>query len=424
MKVLVVSAGMMPKAITAVLKAAQDVEFQGQTDDLRSARDQIIVGHPDVVVLDLDLQDSMVFLGVLSSDFPLVSPVVLLPPGRMDMLQSALLAGARGFSLKPVSGESLLSTIRDIHDAEARVRSREPTTAPSMQPAVDQEGLVTESRQKSAIVAVAGLKGGVGRSVIAVNLAVALKSKVDSAVALVDACSSMGDVASLLNIRPEHTLAQVADDPSRVDADLVRGALVNHASGLQVLISSQRMDEAEHLTPELYSAVLEHMRSIAPFVVVDTGHGSNDVLGAVVTSADHLLVVTTPELPSVRRAAMLIQEAKNAGLAEERLRLVLNRSGVQGGFTAKDITQKLGVPVSVELPDDVGVVSFSVNRGMPFVMSHPKSLMSRRINSLAAELVKIVLVSSSEGEEKKGKRTRRRKKRVKGSRQMNLQEAF
>ena len=80
--------------------------------------------------------------------------------------------------------------------------------------------------------------------------------------------------------------------------------------------------------------------------------------------------------------------------------------------------------MAVELPDDVGVVSFSVNRGMPFVMSHPKSLMARRVNALAAELVKKVSVPSGEGEETKPKRKSRRKKRVKASREMNLQEAF
>jgi len=141
------------------------------------------------------------------------------------------------------------------------------------------------------------------------------------------------------------------------------------------------------MTPELWAAALYQLRRIARYVVVDTAPVVNGVLSESLALADVVLVVTTPELPALRRATLMLQAAQAEDLPDGKLRLVLNREGLAGGISRADIGERLGMPVAVALPDDPALVAYSINRGFPLMQSHPKSLLARRIRELAGQLI-------------------------------------
>jgi pilus assembly protein CpaE len=371
MRVLIISEEEMSAGIRNALVAAPDVVFVGRCAAIDATRRHLAQDSPDIALLDLRLPDSLNLLESLAESSPATAPIVLVTADQMGQLQQALLAGARGFSLVPLTGDDLLATLRQVHAAELKRRQRQPSQAAG----------------SDQVIAISGIKGGVGRTLIAVNLAVALAQKSGESVALLEGHASLGDIAPLLNVHPLHTLVDLVTEPSRLDADLIRGALVKHASGVNVLFAARTMEGGRQMTPELLAAALFHIRRIVRYVVVDTAPVVNGVLGEVLASADVVMVVTTPELPSLRRATLLLQAAQAEDLPVGKLRLVLNREGITGGVSRADIAQRLGVPIAFALPDDPALVAYSVNRGMPLVQSHPKSLLARRLRQLASQLV-------------------------------------
>jgi len=365
--------------IRGALVAASDVVIGGQCTSIDAARRHLAMDSPDIVLLDLRLPESLSLLESLAESHPTTAPIVLLPAEQMEQLQQAMLAGARGFSLIPLSGDELLTTVRQVYTAELEKRQRQlAEAAPSA---------VAAPVACSRVIAVCGIKGGIGRSVIAINLAIALAQESHEPVALVEGHASLGDIALLLNVHPPHTLVDLVTEPRELDTDLMRGALVSHASGIKVLFAARTMEDAARMTPELLAAALSQLRRLARYVVVDTDPMANDVLGEVLTSADVVLVVTTPEVPSLRRTMLLLQAVQAETFFGEKLRLVLNREGLTGGISHADIAHRLGIPIAIALPDDPALVAYSVNRGVPLMLSHPKSLLARRIRELARQLL-------------------------------------
>ncbi|HUW10470.1 MAG TPA: P-loop NTPase [Anaerolineae bacterium] len=359
------------------LVAAPDVAFVGQYTTVPSAKRHLAQDPPDVVLLDLRVDDSLPLLEWMAEVAPETAPIVLLTAEQMGQLQKAMLAGARTFCMVPATTEELLVTVREVHDGEVRRRERQRAGGPSSG---------AETADHGRIIVVTSLKGGVGRSVIAVNLAVALAEECGEQVALVEGYASLGDVSLMLNLQPAHTLVELASDPSRLDADLIRMGLQRHASKVGVLFGARDMDGAKLLTPQLVAAALRHLRRIAAYIVVDTSSEAADMLAEVLAAADVVLVVTTPELPSLRRAVALLQDARQVGGPSEKLRLVLNREGLSGGLNNADITQRLGLPIALALPDDPALVAYSINRGIPLVISHRKSALCRRLREFAGQL--------------------------------------
>lgn len=365
--------------IRGALVGAEDVVVVAQCNTIGMAHRHLVIDSPDIALLDLRLPDSLSFLESLAEGYPETAAIVLLPAEQMPKLQQAWLAGARGFSLIPFSGDDLLIIVRQVYAAELEKRQRR--LAESVVPDV------VEPPAGGQVIAISGVKGGVGRTLIAVNLAVALAQESGESVALVEGHASLGDVALLLNAHPLHTLVDLAMEPRELDSDLIRGALVTHASGVKVLFAARTMEDGTRMTPELLAGALYQLRRAVRYVVVDTAPVVDDVLSEALTSADVVLVVITPEVPALRWATLLLQAAQSEDFPAGKLRLLLNREGIAGGVGRSDIAERLGVPIAIALPDDPALVTYSVNRGVPLMQSHPKSLLARRIRELAQQLV-------------------------------------
>jgi pilus assembly protein CpaE len=380
MRVLTIGVAEVASEIQQALVAAPDVVYVGQCATVERADRHLAQDNLDIVLLDLRLPDSLPFLETMATRFPSTAPIALVSQDQMDLLQQALLAGARGFSLLPLEAQGLLPVLRQVRSAEVKRRQRSGVEGPGAAAGPD------EVLGDGQVIALSGIKGGVGRTTIAVNLAVALAQDDGGSVALVEGSPSMGDVALMLNACPRHALADLVTEPDRLDADLIRGALVQHTSGVKVLFGARDIGESAQMTQDLIAAALCHLRGVSRYVVVDTPSEVNDVLTEVLAVADLVVVVTTPELTSLRRAQAFLQEARAGDFPMASLRLVLNREGVAGGISNADIAERLGIPVAVALPDDPALVTYSINRGVPLVQSHPKSLLARRVHELAGQV--------------------------------------
>lgn len=239
---------------------------------------------------------------------------------------------------------------------------------------------------RGRVIAVAGLRGGIGRSTIAVNLALALQQQSEQMVSLVEAHHGLGHLALMMNMHPRRTLADLADQ-AELDEDIVRGHLQAHESGVHLLAAPLELANLVELSGQSWQRTLGLLAQASPFTVVDTSSQSDDVLSDVLLAADEILLVTTPDLPGLRATLSLMHLLHNEASAHALLHVVLNRADMRGGIDENVLVKQLNVKPIAALPDDSSLATFALNRGVPFVLSHPRALLSRRVQELARTLI-------------------------------------
>ncbi len=229
--------------------------------------------------------------------------------------------------------------------------------------------------QPGRVVVVFGPKPGVGTSVIAANLAIALRALAPR-VLLLETHHDLGSQATILGLAPERHLADARD--ARL-AD----ALIPHGSGVDVLL---RSPDAAGLTVPQLEALLGQARQLAPYTVVDSAPRLDATLRALAAAADDLLMVTTPETTVLRHGERLLQRAAEWG-ALARLGVIVNRAESESAVEAAELDAVFGARIVARLPSAGRLVVDAANAGRPFIVDDADHPLSRAIQALARRLV-------------------------------------
>ncbi len=237
-------------------------------------------------------------------------------------------------------------------------------------------------------IAVTGVKGGVGASSVAHNLAWALSERVKVNATLVDLDLNFGTTGLDFNQDTQATIADALMSPDRFD-DAVMGRLITKATDrLSLFTAPATLDRTYNLDPETYVRVLEQVRGSVPFVVLDLPHIWTDWFKSTVISADELIIVAAPDLASLRNGKNLIDFLKAARPNDNPPKLVLNMVGLpkRPEIPAKDFGQAIGVDPTLILPFDAQLFGTAANNGQMVFDVAPESKVSQGLDQLAALL--------------------------------------
>jgi pilus assembly protein CpaE len=304
--------------------------------------------------------------------------VMLVFDPTAEIVRSAFHAGVDDVVAVNADDVELLGAVsRSVSRVRARLETSRPPASPAPLPALGPPGRV---------VTVFGTKGGTGKSVVAVNLAVALARQAIGAVALVDANLQFGDVAIMLQLRPEHTIAEAVAAGDLLDGDLLGDLLLRHKpSGLLVLaapsdpVSGDRVGRAE------LANVLGILRERCAWVVVDTSPRMDESTLTALQVADNILIVTNLDVMSLKNARLGLQTLDALGIAQAKVKLVVNQESTPAGLSQTDAERAMHLKVAVTLPRDLAVAE-SVNRGVPVMLSTPTSKFALGITDLTQSL--------------------------------------
>jgi pilus assembly protein CpaE len=245
--------------------------------------------------------------------------------------------------------------------------------------------LDTES-DKGKIAVVFSPKGGVGRTTIVSNLAVALREMSQKKVALVDLNLQFGDVGVLLNVQSHKTIADLIPHIGSLDPDLLEEVMMPTSSGVKILLAPPRPEMAELVTTEAVATILNKLRDTYDYVLVDTWPSFQDQMLSVLDLADRIFVILTLEIPAIKNVRIFLEVADALGYGKDKLTLVLNRADSTGGIKVSDVETSLRHPIPVSIVSDGRLVTQALNAGVPFVSVDKNSMVSKGIYSLARML--------------------------------------
>lgn len=235
------------------------------------------------------------------------------------------------------------------------------------------------------VIVVFGTKGGVGKTTLAVNLAVSL-AKRGLRTALLDLHFDWGQIAIHMRGTPPRPFGELLSETKRLDADLLQSFMVRHSTGVHVLQAPPKPEMAEFVNQEHVAAFVIRARDGFDRVVIDTPAGFPETTFPALEHADHLLLVTTPDVPALRNARAALGVLDLLQLGRAKTHLVLNRATAAYGVRRSDVEATLGQPIWASLPADDGVVTRSANEGLPVADVAPGSRYGRAVALLARQL--------------------------------------
>jgi len=366
--------------LSKLLGFESDVEVVGAAASGPEAVEMAASVKPDVVLMDINMpgMDGITATEKLAAEVPTAAVIMMSVQGEADYLRRSMLAGAREFLVKPFSSDELTASIRQVWTREKDKQSR---YAPVVAPA---ETTRSAGGDPASVVAVFSPKGGVGRTTIAVNLAVAAAQD-GKRVALVDSSFQFGDVGVLLNLNPRNkSMADLAGELQAGEQyDSLDSFLVAHSSGVRVLLAPPTPEQAELVNPAAVKQVLQALRDENDLVVVDCPSNFNETTLAVLDEADLILTLLTLEITSVKNMRLFLEVCEQLGYGPEKIRLVLNRADSTLGIRVADVEHSIGRKVDHTIVSDGRSVVYALNRGVPFFLSNREAQVSQDIERLA-----------------------------------------
>jgi pilus assembly protein CpaE len=353
-----------------------DVERVDRIGVLSAGIELVQQSRPEVVIVDRDLEQAEASVRQIFTSVPGILCITLVAQTDMAVLRRLVAAGARDVLSKPVQYNELINSIRSVLATEADRRVRSLVSF----------GGDANSRGRGKLVVVTSPKGGVGTTTIATNLAVALRQMSGGRIVLADFGLQFGDIGVHLNLWSKHTMQDLLGRVEDIDDAMLSQVLQPHTSGIQVMLAPNEPEVAGDVTGAQLEIFLEQLLDRNTYVVADTWSFLDEVAETLLRRADEILVVTTPEVPALKNAKHFLEFLRQQDLVRGRITLVLNRFPSVDGISLQDVQQHLRHPVGANIPSEGQLVTHSVNRGIPIVISHPQSWAAQSLFKLAAHV--------------------------------------
>lgn len=350
--------------VDAVWIEAECARYEFFPDIVEQSKPEIVV-----IALDSDPAKAIALIRQLHQEHAALPILAVSGKGDGQLILNALRAGAKEFLTQPVVLEELLKALDRLI-----VRDEETNGAP---------------KAGSMVLAIIGSRGGVGCTSLAVNLGCSLAQDSSNNVALIDLDLALGDADVALDVVPDHTLIDIAQNIERLDMQFLRRTLCKHSTGLALLPHPVRLEELSMVHEEHLQRAISLLRATYSHLIFDLSKSFTVMDLTALHAANEILLVTQLELSSLRNAVRILMTMGSEEGLSDRIKVVVNRVG--SDFSEADISLKkaeeiLGKSVYWQVPNDAKAMMSSRNAGVPLVQHAPKSKAHQSIAGLAAAL--------------------------------------
>lgn len=364
--------------VKRLLYFEEDINVIGEAADGEEAIAIATSIMPDVILMDINMpkMDGIQASELISNHLPECSIIIVSIQGEQEYLRRAMAAGARDYLVKPFSSNELADTIRRVNESGKRRLSL-----------VGLQGQASPRIKiiKGKIITLFCSKGGVGKTTLATNLAIAMAQETKKKVVLVDLDLQGGDVSIMLNINAKGTIAELCQENDTLDAQLVDSYLVPHLSGAKILPAPLSPEQAELISIERVEELLQILQQNFDFIIIDTSPLFNDINLAALDAANHILVLLTQDMPCLKHVKTNLDIFTTLG-HQDKVKLVINCAGVDGGIKITDLEKSLNHNAFSIVPIDEKVVRSAINKGLPVVMTQAGSKVGEAVLDLAISI--------------------------------------
>ena len=325
--------------------------------------------QPDIALISLDSNPELGLELVtrIANDLPTCAPLVVSSSQEGSLILQAMRNGAREFLSYPLNLEDFLAAMDRIQQTTGTRTGDAPAKV-------------------SQVITVAGVGGGVGCTSLAINLACVLAQNPQNNVAVIDLDLSLGDADVWLDIIPDYTIQDVAENINRLDYDLLKRSLTKHDCGAFLLPRPVHMD-LPTFSPDELRRVIALLRATFTHLVVDVSKSYSPLDIAAMETSDVILLTTQLDLPCLRNVVRLLQFFDGQEKLADKVRVVVNRLGLQDTqISLNKALETIGREVFWQIPNDYGTMVESRNNGVPLFTFSPRSKLTREISALAHAL--------------------------------------
>ncbi len=353
------------KNLEKFLKTVDQVSIVGTAADLSSGYEIVVRTKPMLVIMDLDSKPDQAFdyMEKMLKQVHGLAIFATSSDSSSENILRAMRSGATEFLLRPVDNQDLMNSLTKV----GRLMVQRTVQA---------------ANEHGQIITCFSPKGGMGNTTIATNLAVCIFQLTEKPVVLVDLDLEAGDAAMFLNLKTKYTISDVTSNITRLDRTFLQGVLAKHSSGIYLLAEPQKVEDAENITPSQVREVLDLLKSMFAYIVVDTEVGYGDRNLAAFDASDLILLMGMLHLPSIKNMQKSLDVFDRLGFGTEKVKLIINRYLRKGEITVEDAEKALNYKVFWHLPNDYNDVMMSINRGLPLTTLSPHSEISHSFRDM------------------------------------------
>ena len=354
--------------IASYLETVDDINIIQQFKDILSAQDYIIENRPPLVIVDITKKTN-ISLDIISKLTTLVKNIkiiVLSYDTESDIVIKALRAGAREFLVKPLIEKDFIAAVQKMKDLIL--------------------GNINDTT-KCKVITTFSNKGGIGKTSIAVNLAMEIANITKEKVALVDLNMQMGDITTFLNLDPSFDTSYVINNLDRIDETFLLTTLEQYnKTSLYVLADPPDIEQAEIITSEDITTLINILRNVFSYIVIDTTSSFDAKTITALDNSDLILLVSIINLPSIRNCQRCFDLFKKLGYSKDKIKLIINRYMEADDIKIEDVEEVLDHKVFFKIPNNYYTIINSINKGIPICDAAPNSNICKSFKQLGAML--------------------------------------
>ncbi len=375
MKINVLLISRLERTQGAIKRMIDDEEITviGESSGGTDALERIENLSPDIIIMSYGAgeDDVLSLTERITFSRPRSHVILLCEYLDVDLLQSALSVGAHNVIGYPKSSKEFCDYIKTVfHNETARIESLSGN-----------QGLSWISK----VITIFGAKGGLGKTTLAVNLAVKLAES-RKKVALVDLNLQFGDANVFMDIEPVDTISELSQELSSPNIDLIRSYMTVHSSGVHVLCAPKSPEYAELVSPEKVQSILGQLRTYYDYVIIDTPPTFSDVTITALEVSTMILFVTGLDISILKNSKQSLNILKSLQQID-KVKILVNRAVNIGAITLDDVHRLIDCPIWAKIPSDYKVAVTALNLGIPFVIGAPKTELSQAVTTVASLLL-------------------------------------
>ena len=359
------------KNISRLISFERDLIVVGEAPDAEQGIELAKELKPDIILIDINLpgMDGLKATEILNKELPTTSIIIISVQEEHYYMHQAIAAGAKEFLMKPFTRDELMEAIRHVFSFDERFKSHQA---------------VEELKdKKSEVITIFSGKGGVGKTTITVNLAVALAKLTKEKVVILDLDLQFGDVSLMMNLHNNLTITDLIHQIGNIDSEELEHYLLAHKSGVKILAAPQRPEEAKLITRTHISKIIKLLQENYRYILIDTEPAFHENNLVAFNFSDKILMISVLELAAIKNIHHSIQIMDKLGYLKEKIYLILNRCDMKFGLNIRDVEKTLDLPIKIHIPNNWSTTVRAFNSGKPFVISNPKASITFSIHELA-----------------------------------------